>query len=77
MTAPAPLGLNVINMHIAKRAPSRHDNAQSGHDLAQWVRTSLASQRPRLTRKNLIQAENTDQILSDLAEHATNPAAAI
>ena len=26
MTAPAPLGLNVINNHIAKRAPSRHDN---------------------------------------------------
>jgi ferritin-like metal-binding protein YciE len=50
---------------------------QSGHDLAQWVRSSLASQRPRLTRENLIQEENTDQILSDLAEHATNPAAAI
>ena len=26
-TAPAPLGQNVINNHIAKRAPSRHDNA--------------------------------------------------
>ena len=26
MTAPAPLGPNVINNHIAKRAPSRHDN---------------------------------------------------
>ena len=26
MTAPAPLGLNVNNNHIAKRAPSRHDN---------------------------------------------------
>jgi non-specific serine/threonine protein kinase len=26
MTAPAPLGQNVINNHIAKRAPSRHDN---------------------------------------------------
>jgi hypothetical protein len=50
---------------------------QSGHDLAQWVRSRLASQRPRLTRENLIQEENTDQILSDLAEHATNPAAAI
>jgi hypothetical protein len=27
MTAPAPLGPNGINNHIAKRAPSRHDNA--------------------------------------------------
>jgi hypothetical protein len=27
MTAPAPLGLNVINNHIAKWAPSRHDGA--------------------------------------------------
>jgi hypothetical protein len=27
MTAPAPLGQNVINNHIAKRAPSRHDGA--------------------------------------------------
>jgi hypothetical protein len=27
MTAPAPLGLNVNNNHIAKRAPSRHDDA--------------------------------------------------
>ena len=26
MTAPAPPGPNVINNHIAKRAPSRHDN---------------------------------------------------
>ena len=26
-TAPAPPGPNVINNHIAKRAPSRHDNA--------------------------------------------------
>jgi hypothetical protein len=26
MTAPAPLGQNVIKKHIAKRAPSRHDN---------------------------------------------------
>ena len=26
MTAPAPLGRNVVNNHIAKRAPSRHDN---------------------------------------------------
>ena len=50
---------------------------QSGHDLAQWVRSSLASQRPGLTQENLIQEENTDQILSDLADHATNPAAAI
>jgi hypothetical protein len=25
MTAPAPLGSNVNNNHIAKRAPSRHD----------------------------------------------------
>lgn len=49
----------------------------NGFDLAQWVRSSLASQRPRLTQENLIQEENTDQILSDLAEHATNPAAAI
>ncbi|MGF9762509.1 hypothetical protein AAII07_45835 [Microvirga sp. 0TCS3.31] len=48
-----------------------------GHDLAQWVRTSLASHRPRLTQENLIEEENTDQILSELAEHATNPAAAI
>ena len=29
MTAPAPLGLNVNNNHIAKRAPSRHDNASN------------------------------------------------
>jgi hypothetical protein len=50
---------------------------QSGYDLAQWVRSSLASQRPRLIQGNLIQEENTDQILSDLAEHITNPAAAI
>jgi hypothetical protein len=28
MTAPAPLGQNVINNHIAKRAPSRHDDAR-------------------------------------------------
>jgi hypothetical protein len=27
MTAPAALGLNVINNHIAKWAPSRHDDA--------------------------------------------------
>jgi len=26
MTAPAPLGPTVNNNHIAKRAPSRHDN---------------------------------------------------
>jgi hypothetical protein len=50
---------------------------QFGHDLAQWVRSSLASQRPRLIQEHLIQEENTDQILSDLAEHVTNPAAAI
>lgn len=49
----------------------------NGFDLAQWVRSSLASQRLRLTQENLIQEENTDQILSDLAEHATNPTAAI
>jgi hypothetical protein len=30
MTAPAPLGRNVINNHIAKRAPSRHDNTSAG-----------------------------------------------
>jgi hypothetical protein len=30
-----------------------------------------------LTQGNLILEENTDQILSDLAEHAANPAAAI
>jgi site-specific DNA recombinase len=36
MTAPAPLGPNVINNHIAKRAPSRHDNTQ---------RTALKEQR--------------------------------
>jgi hypothetical protein len=30
MTAPAPLGQNVINNHIAKRAPSRHDDAIRG-----------------------------------------------
>jgi len=29
MTAPAPLGPNVINNHIAKRAPSRHDNTDA------------------------------------------------
>ena len=29
MTAPAPPGPNVINNHIAKRAPSRHDSAAS------------------------------------------------
>ena len=29
MTAPAPLGPNVINNHIAKRAPSRHDNTKA------------------------------------------------
>ncbi|QRM35432.1 hypothetical protein [Microvirga sp. VF16] len=28
MTAPAPRGPNIINNHIAKRAPSRHDNAR-------------------------------------------------
>jgi hypothetical protein len=27
MTAPAPLGPSIINNHIAKRAPSRHDDA--------------------------------------------------
>ncbi len=27
MTAPAPRGRTVINNHIAKRAPSRHDDA--------------------------------------------------
>jgi uncharacterized protein YecE (DUF72 family) len=27
MTAPAPLGVNINNNHIAKRAPSRHDGA--------------------------------------------------
>jgi hypothetical protein len=48
----------------------------SGHDLAQWARSSLASQQPRLTQESLIQEENTDQIHSDAAEHATNPAAA-
>jgi hypothetical protein len=50
---------------------------QSGHDLAQWIRSSLALQRPRLTQESLIQEENIDQILSDWAEHATNPPAAI
>jgi hypothetical protein len=50
---------------------------QSWHDLAQWVRSSLASQRPRFTQENLIREENTDQILSDLAEYATISAAAI
>ena len=30
MTAPAPLGRNVNNNHIAKRAPSRHDDAVGG-----------------------------------------------
>jgi hypothetical protein len=48
-----------------------------GHDLAQWIRSSLALQRPRLTQESLIQEENIDQILSDWAEHATNPPAAI
>jgi hypothetical protein len=28
MTAPAPRGPSIINNHIAKRAPSRHDNAK-------------------------------------------------
>ncbi len=28
MTAPAPLGPSVINNHIAKRAPSRHDTIE-------------------------------------------------
>jgi hypothetical protein len=27
MTAPAPPSTNVINNHVAKRAPSRHDSA--------------------------------------------------
>jgi hypothetical protein len=35
MTAPAPPGQNVINNHIAKRAPSRHDDAG-------WRRTPLS-----------------------------------
>jgi hypothetical protein len=34
MTAPAPLGLNVINNHIAKWAPSRHDDAS-------WLRACI------------------------------------
>jgi hypothetical protein len=37
-----------------------------------WLHTGRG-----LTQGNLIQEENTDQILSDSAEHATNPAAAI
>jgi hypothetical protein len=37
----------------------------------------LALQQPRLTQVILILKENTDQILSDLAENATNPAAAL
>jgi hypothetical protein len=49
----------------------------SGHNLAQWARSSLASQQLRLTQESLIQEENTDQIHSDAAEHATSPAAAI
>jgi hypothetical protein len=37
-TAPAPLGRNVINNHIAKRAPSRHDDALTAQAQAE-VRT--------------------------------------
>jgi general L-amino acid transport system substrate-binding protein len=48
MPAPAPLGLNVNNNHIAKRAPSRHDNTGEGSRLkikrgqnAQWTKGGL------------------------------------
>jgi hypothetical protein len=34
MTAPAPRGPNVINNHIAKRAPSRHDDSQEAQVFA-------------------------------------------
>ena len=37
MTAPAPLGLSVINNHIAKRAPSRHDNTGFQVLARRWV----------------------------------------
>ena len=37
MTAPAPLGPNVINNHIAKRAPSRHDNTGFQVLARRWV----------------------------------------
>ena len=43
MTAPAPLGPNVINNHIAKRAPSRHDNTvrDAGAEPADKLRDAL------------------------------------
>jgi hypothetical protein len=43
MTAPAPLGPNVINNHIAKRAPSRHDNTvrNAGTEPADKLRDAL------------------------------------
>ena len=74
---------NLPQLRFRKRGRWRNDSLrrvsviQPGHDLAQRVRSSLASQRPRLTQENMIQEENTHQILSDLAEHATNPAAVI
>jgi hypothetical protein len=34
MTSPAPRGPSIINNHIAKRAPSRHDNTPSPPEMA-------------------------------------------
>jgi hypothetical protein len=45
MTAPAPLGQNVINNHIAKRAPSRHDITTKTAAETAWI-SSLLSKKP-------------------------------
>jgi hypothetical protein len=45
MTAPAPLGLNVNNNHIAKRAPSRHDGASTGPNLQKEVQGLIGELR--------------------------------
>jgi hypothetical protein len=42
MTAPAPLGPSIINNHIAKRAPSRHDGA---------LRTAMTMETAAQTQK--------------------------
>ena len=43
MTAPAPLGPSIINKHIAKRAPSRHDNTVHMCKTQRGVRASHRS----------------------------------
>jgi hypothetical protein len=51
MTAPAPLGRNVINNHIAKRAPSRHDTTSpAGDDDANEEILTIPEAKWRLAR---------------------------